>query len=91
MGGRGPFREPKGVGDWAHLVRVIQKMFPQLAGVPIAFRWCGRIAAFCTVIRMRSSRIESASGPVACGMRQEPWMMRRLLGSAGGNEKLGKT
>jgi glycine/D-amino acid oxidase-like deaminating enzyme len=44
MGGRGPFREPKGEGDWAQLVRVIQKMFPQLAGVPIAFRWCGRIA-----------------------------------------------
>jgi len=44
MGGRGPFREPKGEGDWAHLVRVIQKMFPQLAGVPIAFRWCGRVA-----------------------------------------------
>jgi glycine/D-amino acid oxidase-like deaminating enzyme len=44
MGGRGPFREPKGERDWAHLVRVIPKMFPQLAGVPIAFRWCGRIA-----------------------------------------------
>jgi glycine/D-amino acid oxidase-like deaminating enzyme len=44
MGGRGPFREPKGERDWAHLVRVIGKMFPQLAGVPIAFRWCGRVA-----------------------------------------------
>jgi glycine/D-amino acid oxidase-like deaminating enzyme len=44
MGGRGPFREPKGERDWAHLVRVIGKIFPQLAGVPIAFRWCGRIA-----------------------------------------------
>ena len=44
MGGRGPFREPRGERDWAHLVRVIAKMFPQLAGVPIAFRWCGRIA-----------------------------------------------
>jgi glycine/D-amino acid oxidase-like deaminating enzyme len=44
MGGRGPFREPKGEGDWAHLVRVIPKLFPQLAGVPIAHRWCGRIA-----------------------------------------------
>ncbi len=44
MGGRGPFREPKGERDWAHLVRVIGKLFPQLAGVPIAFRWCGRIA-----------------------------------------------
>ncbi len=44
MGGRGPFREPRGERDWAHLVRVIGKMFPQLAGVPISFRWCGRIA-----------------------------------------------
>lgn len=44
MGGRGPFREPKGERDWAHLVRVIGKLFPQLAEVPIAFRWCGRIA-----------------------------------------------
>ena len=44
MGGRGPFREPKGEGDWTHLARVIPKMFPQLAGVPIAFRWCGRVA-----------------------------------------------
>jgi len=44
MGGRGPFREPEGEGDWAHLVRVIGKMFPALADVPIAFRWCGRIA-----------------------------------------------
>ena len=44
MGGRGPFREPKGERDWAHLVRVVGKMFPQLAGVPITFRWCGRIA-----------------------------------------------
>jgi glycine/D-amino acid oxidase-like deaminating enzyme len=44
MGGRGPFREPKGENDWAHLVRVIGKMFPALADVPIAFRWCGRIA-----------------------------------------------
>jgi len=44
MGGRGPFREPKGEGDWAHLVRVIGKLFPALARVPIAYRWCGRIA-----------------------------------------------
>jgi glycine/D-amino acid oxidase-like deaminating enzyme len=44
MGGRGPFREPVGPRDWAHLVRVLAKMFPQLAGVPIAYRWCGRVA-----------------------------------------------
>ena len=44
MGGRGPFREPKGPEDWAHLERVLKKMFPQAASQPIDFRWCGRVA-----------------------------------------------
>ena len=44
MGGRGPFREPTGPGDWAHLDRVVAKMFPQAADTPIAYRWCGRVA-----------------------------------------------
>ena len=44
MGGRGPFREPKGESDWAHLERVMYKMFPQVKGQPIEFRWCGRVA-----------------------------------------------
>ncbi len=44
MGGRGPFREPKSEADWAHLQRVIGKLFPHLASARIAFRWCGRIA-----------------------------------------------
>ncbi|OZI66395.1 NAD(P)/FAD-dependent oxidoreductase [Bordetella genomosp. 11] len=44
MGGRGPFREPRGVADWRHLERVMVKMFPQVAGVPFEFRWCGRVA-----------------------------------------------
>src|SRR5581483_7909133 len=44
MGGRGPFREPKGPEDWAHLQRVVGKMFPRLAGAPIQYRWCGRVA-----------------------------------------------
>jgi glycine/D-amino acid oxidase-like deaminating enzyme len=44
MGGRGPFREPKGMADWAHLERVMTKMFPQTMGMPIEFRWCGRVA-----------------------------------------------
>ncbi|CAN1495940.1 DadA Glycine/D-amino acid oxidases (deaminating) [Burkholderiaceae bacterium] len=44
MGGRGPFREPKGDADWAHLERVMYKMFPQVKGQPIEFRWCGRVA-----------------------------------------------
>lgn len=44
MGGRGPFREPKSEDDWAHLVRVVTKMFPQVKGVPIEYRWGGRVA-----------------------------------------------
>ncbi len=44
MGGRGPFREPTGPEDWAHLERVVGKMFPQLAGVPFEYRWGGRVA-----------------------------------------------
>lgn len=44
MGGRGPFREPKDATDWAHLERVVGKMYPQVKGVPFDFRWCGRVA-----------------------------------------------
>jgi glycine/D-amino acid oxidase-like deaminating enzyme len=44
MGGRGPFREPKGPQDWRHLERVMVKMFPQVAGIPFEYRWCGRVA-----------------------------------------------
>ena len=44
MGGRGPLREPTSDADWAHLVRVADKMFPQVKDVPIAHRWCGRVA-----------------------------------------------
>ena len=44
MGGRGPFREPRGPEDWAHLERVLKKMFPQAAGQPFEYRWCGRVA-----------------------------------------------
>jgi glycine/D-amino acid oxidase-like deaminating enzyme len=46
MGGRGSFREPdpSRPGDWSHLENVIGKLFPQAAGVPIAYRWCGHVA-----------------------------------------------
>ena len=44
MGGRGPFREPVSDDDWAHLERVVGKMFPQVEGVPFAYRWGGRVA-----------------------------------------------
>ncbi|ACL57363.1 NAD(P)/FAD-dependent oxidoreductase [Methylobacterium nodulans] len=44
MGGRGPFREPRGAADWAHLERIVAKIFPQAADVGFDHRWCGRVA-----------------------------------------------
>lgn len=44
LGGRGPFPEPRQAGDWAHLERSLSGLFPQLAGVPIEYRWSGRVA-----------------------------------------------
>src|SRR5690606_14136740 len=44
LGGRGPFREPTREADWSHLDRVLQKLFPQLKGFPVEYRWCGRVA-----------------------------------------------
>jgi len=43
MGGRGPFREPKGASDWGHLERVVGKLFPQLGNIPFEYRWGGRV------------------------------------------------
>ncbi len=44
IGGRGPFREPTGPHDYAHLESVIALVFPQLKGVRCEFRWTGRVA-----------------------------------------------
>jgi glycine/D-amino acid oxidase-like deaminating enzyme len=44
LGGRGPFREPKGPDDWAHLDQMLLRLFPQAKGVKIDYRWCGRVA-----------------------------------------------
>ena len=44
LGGRGPFRERTREADWSHLDRVLQKIFSQLKGVPVEYRWCGRVA-----------------------------------------------
>lgn len=44
VGGRGPLREPQGDADWAHLEATLPRLFPQAQGVPIAYRWCGRVA-----------------------------------------------
>jgi glycine/D-amino acid oxidase-like deaminating enzyme len=44
LGGRGPFREPTSDADWAHLERVMAKLYPQIGAAKIQHRWCGRVA-----------------------------------------------
>ena len=44
MGGRGPYREPHGEADWAHLVADIGAIFPMLAQLRCTHRWAGRVA-----------------------------------------------
>ncbi|MFM0439549.1 FAD-binding oxidoreductase [Paraburkholderia strydomiana] len=44
MGGRGPFSEPSANGDWAHLERAVELMYPQLKGIGYEYRWAGRVA-----------------------------------------------
>lgn len=44
LGGRGPFRDPSSGNDWNHLQRSVQRLYPALQGVPIDYRWCGRVA-----------------------------------------------
>ncbi len=44
MGGRGPYREPRGAGDWAHLVAAVRRLFPVLHDVAFTHRWGGRVA-----------------------------------------------
>jgi glycine/D-amino acid oxidase-like deaminating enzyme len=44
LGGRGTMREPKQAEDWSHIETMMEKMFPQLKGAGIDFRWGGRVA-----------------------------------------------
>lgn len=44
MGGRGPFSDPQGPQDFAHLERSLALLFPQLAGIEYEYRWAGRVA-----------------------------------------------
>ncbi len=44
MGGRGPFAEPAGPADFAHLVRMVDDLYPALRGAPYEFHWSGRVA-----------------------------------------------
>ena len=38
-------REPDGPQDWQHLETMMGRVFPQLKGVAIDYRWGGRVAA----------------------------------------------
>ena len=44
LGGRGTMREPMQAQDWSHIETMMERMFPQLKGAGIDFRWGGRVA-----------------------------------------------
>jgi glycine/D-amino acid oxidase-like deaminating enzyme len=44
MGGRGPFAEPKGPADFAHIVHMVEELYPALKGARYEFHWSGRVA-----------------------------------------------
>ncbi len=44
MGGRGPFREPRGPADYAFLREALQAFYPEVAAFPIEHYWSGRVA-----------------------------------------------
>ena len=44
LGGRGRMAEPTQPDDWQHLHTMMERMFPQLKGVGIEYRWGGRVA-----------------------------------------------
>jgi glycine/D-amino acid oxidase-like deaminating enzyme len=44
LGGRGPFREPRDASDWHHLEAMLPRLFPQVRGARIDYRWCGRVS-----------------------------------------------
>jgi len=44
MGGRAPFREDLGPADAFHLRAAVDRLYPQLAGVPFEYYWAGRVA-----------------------------------------------
>lgn len=46
MGGRGTFQEPDPTrrDHWSHLEAAVTKLFPQVAGIPFDYRWCGHVA-----------------------------------------------
>ncbi|MEJ0097686.1 MAG: FAD-dependent oxidoreductase [Bauldia sp.] len=44
LGGRGRMGQPASAADWRHLEHALVRLFPALAGVPIDYRWYGRVA-----------------------------------------------
>lgn len=44
LGGRGSFSDPNSPSAWQHLERALVRLFPQTQGVPIEYRWAGRVA-----------------------------------------------
>ncbi|MBV8625358.1 MAG: FAD-binding oxidoreductase [Herbaspirillum sp.] len=90
MGGRGPFSEPRGPQDFAHLERSVALLFPQLAGVEYEYRWSGRVAItrdFLPHVHEPAAGLSIALGYNGRGIAMASTMGRclaqRLTGQAG--------
>jgi len=44
VGGRGTYADPTRDKDFAHIEAAMRRLFPQVQGIPVAYRWSGRIA-----------------------------------------------
>ncbi|MBP0600814.1 FAD-binding oxidoreductase [Herbaspirillum sp. LeCh32-8] len=90
MGGRGPFRDPRGPEDFIHLERSVELLFPQLKGVQYEYRWAGRVAItrdFLPHVHEPAPGLSIALGYNGRGIAMSSTMGRclaqRLLGQAG--------
>jgi sarcosine oxidase len=44
VGGRGTYHDPTSARDFGHIEAAMARLFPQVRGIPVAYRWSGRIA-----------------------------------------------
>lgn len=44
IGGRGTFNDPQRPEDFAHLEKSLALLYPQLKGIGLHYRWCGKVA-----------------------------------------------
>ena len=89
LGGRGHFGDPTGPADFRHLDLALSLLFPQLAAVPIDYRWAGRVAVtrdFLPHVHEPASGITIALGYNGRGIAAATAMGKHLAGRLMGSD-----